>query len=373
MAGMWSKTMVSVASLLSRRSGSRSFIRFSCWRMSAHDVLARSAVDTVETELWLYRWCLNPRRTDTVRTVLSRIILVIAALHLLCGRLLAQGPSAPIHLSPFLGRPVQNPESLSGRWEAPDGQGGALGLDLQLTTTVPADVRTLSGVTQTWFSLQMGVYQRKGATVQFGEENFFVDSYPDRNIQFDQGRLTLHFASPRAGVRAVDLDLIQQPGSSWEGRFHRGEFDSRVKLLRPGAGKRGLVDPLVGTWLENAGNVPPAHSCLHVAQQTATEWTGWADSLWVPGNVQYAPQFSRPATAEEHYGVLVKVERKQGHSFSFALGAYEALCCPQMFIGRLNQAGTLLKGGWPAGPNEAPRPGSWKKMRGDSCVDPGHQ
>jgi hypothetical protein len=144
-----------------------------------------------------------------------------------------------------------------------------------------------------------------------------------------------------------------------------------VNLLRPGAGKQYPIDPVVGTWLENTGNFPPSRSCLHVAQQTATEWTGWADYLTVPGNEQYPPHVKRPATAEERYGELVKVERKQDHSFSFELGAYEALCCPRTFIGRLNAAGTLLKGGWPAGPNEAPRPGSWREMRGDSCVDPG--
>ncbi len=32
-----------------------------------------------------------------------------------------------------------------GLWEAPDGQGGAVGLPVLLTTTVPADVATLSG------------------------------------------------------------------------------------------------------------------------------------------------------------------------------------------------------------------------------------
>jgi hypothetical protein len=133
--------------------------------------------------------------------VLGRIILVIAALDLSVGRLLAQGPSAPIHLSPLWGQPVPHPESLSGLWEAPDGHGGAVGLHLQLTTTVPADVKSLRGVTQAWLSLQGAVYQRKGATPQMGEQNFFGDSYPHSGIQFDQGRLTLHFASPRAGVQ----------------------------------------------------------------------------------------------------------------------------------------------------------------------------
>lgn len=249
--------------------------------------------------------------------MLGRIILVIAALHLSFGRLLAQGPSAPIHLSPRLGQPVPHPESLSGVWEAPDGQGGTVGLHLQLTTTVPANGTTLSGVTQSWFSLAIGVYRRKGATLQFGEENFFVDSYPDSGIRFDQGRLTLHFVSSDAGVPRIDLDLVQQPGRDWEGRFHRGDFDSRLKLLRPTMDTRWPIDPVVGSWLENTGKFPPDRSCLHVAQQAATEWTEWGDSFSVLGNVQYAPQLSRPARAYERYGELIKIQRNQDHSFSF--------------------------------------------------------
>jgi hypothetical protein len=297
--------------------------------------------------------------------VLGRIILVIAALHVLSGGLLAQGPSAPIHLSPLLGQSVSHPESLSGIWEAPDGQGGAVGLHLQLTTTVPADVTTLSGVTQSWFSLTIGVYRRKGGTIQIGEENFFVDSYPDSNITFDQGRLTLHFTPSRA----IDLDLVQKPDNAWEGRFHRGDFDSRVKLLRPGMRTGRPVDPVVGTWLENTGKLSPNRSCLHVAEQTATQWTAWSDSLSLLGNVRYAPQLSRPTTAYERYGELAKVERNQDQSFSFELGAYRAACCSYTFIGTVNAAGTLLEGTWPAGPNP-PRLGSWRKMRGDSCIDP---
>jgi hypothetical protein len=139
--------------------------------------------DEALQELRSHDRCLNLTGERSESNVLSRIILVTASLHLSFGGLLAQGPSAPIRLSPLLGQPVPNPESLSGIWEAPDGRGGAVGLHLQLTTVVPADVTRLSGVTQSWFSLQVGVYQRNGPTIQFGEENFFVDSYPDSNIR----------------------------------------------------------------------------------------------------------------------------------------------------------------------------------------------
>ncbi len=315
-------------------------------------------------------WCLNQRATETVG-VLGSITLVIAVLYSLSGRLLAQDSPTPTYHSPFVGEPVPHPELLSGFWEAPDGQGGAVGVHLQLTTTVPAVVLTLRGVTQSWFGLQGSVYQRKGDRVQRGEESFFADSYPDSNIRFDRGRLTLHFTSSRTGVPAVDLDLLQQPGSAWEGRIHRGGFDARVKLLRPGEGKRRSVDPLVGTWLQITGNLPPERYCLHVAEQTETGLTGWEDLLAVPGSVQDSLHLPRPATAQERYGEPIEIRRKQVGSFSFELGGYSGVCCPHTFIAKLNRAGTLLKETSPPGLNPAPHPGSWRKMRGNSCVDPG--
>jgi hypothetical protein len=52
-------------------------------------------------------------------------ILVIVLLGLPFGALLAQAPQEVRHHSPLEGTPVLHPESLSGLWEAPDGQGGA--------------------------------------------------------------------------------------------------------------------------------------------------------------------------------------------------------------------------------------------------------
>lgn len=295
-------------------------------------------------------------------------ILLAAVLGLLLGRLLAQNPPAPRYHSPLLGQPVPHPESLSGLWETPDGKDGAVGLHLQLTTTVPADVKTLRGVPQSWLSLQIGVYQRKGVMVQFGEQNYFMDSDPDSGLRFEQGRLRLHFVPSNGGLPAVDLDLIQQPDSAWEGRLHRGDFDAHVKLQRPGVSRGFPHDPLVGTWLENPTNFLVSRSCLHIIQQTATEWTGWSDSLTVLGSLQYAPYVSRPTTAEEHYGELMKVQRKPNGSFSFELGAFNSVCCPQRFVGTLAPAGTLLQGAWPTGMNQTPRLGSWRKIPGDSCL-----
>lgn len=199
------------------------------------------------------------------------------------------------------------------------------------------------------------------------DKNYFVDYSPTNGVRFDKGRLQLHFVPSSVVVPAVDLDLIQEPDGSWEGRFHRGDFDSRIKLLRPGAGRGFARDPAVGTWSENQTGFP-VRSCLHIAQQTATEWTGWSDSLTVLGSVQYAPHLSKPATAMERYGELVDVARKQDGSFSFTLDAFTGVCCSRRFVGTLAPAGALLEGTWLSGPNQITRQGSWTKMSADSCL-----
>ena len=165
----------------------------------------------------------------------------------------------------------------------------------------------------------------------------------------------------------MDLDLLQQSDSSWEGRFHRGNFDSRVKLRRPGAGGGLPRDPAVGTWSENSMD-SSMRSCVHIVQQTATEWTGWSDSLTVLGSMPYASQVPRPATAVEHYGELMKVKRNQNGSFSFELGAFNGVCCPHRFAGTLTSSGTQIQGAWLSGPNQIARQGGWTKMSGDSCI-----
>ena len=114
----------------------------------------------------------------------------------------------PDDRSPYLSSPVAHPEALSGLWETSNGHGGAVGIHLLLTTTVPGDVKTLHGTTQSWQSLEVGVYERKLATIQVGEQNYFSDSPRGGNVSFDMGRLRLHFVSRVASEPSMDLDLV---------------------------------------------------------------------------------------------------------------------------------------------------------------------
>ncbi|HUO59396.1 MAG TPA: hypothetical protein VMU24_01930, partial [Candidatus Acidoferrales bacterium] len=65
------------------------------------------------------------------------------------------GASAQTQLSAndrsfYLNHPVVDPESLSGIWEAADGRGGAVGIHLELATTLPGDTSPPIWTPQSW-------------------------------------------------------------------------------------------------------------------------------------------------------------------------------------------------------------------------------
>jgi hypothetical protein len=253
---------------------------------------------------------------------------------------------------------VVDPEGLSGLWETSNGHGGAVGIHLQLATSVAADAKwdgkTLAGVQQLWQYLEVGVYERAGAVLVFGEENFFSDSPRGAHVTVEEGRLQLHFVSQWADTPSVDLDLVKQPGDRWVGRLHRGSFDSQVTLERPGAGaeKRSA---LAGTWMNVSTN-----ECMHIAERGSAEFTGWSDSLQLPNEARCMPPAERPSRVMEIYGDLIKVQEGADGTASFEFGAYNAMCCSNVIRGRPNADGGTIEVAWPLGP--------WKKMPGDSCL-----
>ena len=282
---------------------------------------------------------------------------------------LARGQPMPSHargddhknndVSPYIGRAMSHPEDLSGLWEAANGHGGAVGIHLMLSTTVPVTARTLRGISQSWDNLQIGVYERKGAVIKFGEQNYFTDSARGGSVRLDDGRLTLHFS----GDPAIDLELLQQPENVWIGRFHRGAFDSTVTLRRPRISDPAKENPIVGTWV---GTSLLSNMCIHVFQQSESEFNGWSDSLQVgdPGMQGFGLK-----TAVEHYGDLAKVDLDAAGSVTFELHAFTGMCCSHKYVGKLHPDGTLIDGAWPPGPNQTPRDDSLRKMPGDSCVE----
>ncbi len=283
---------------------------------------------------------------------------------LLGGGILAQQvPSQPT--SPYAGMPVLHPESLSGLWEASDNRGGAVGIILTLRTTVPTDPLAASGAPDSWVDLSVGVFQRRGAALRFGDTNYFMDSSDTAPVRFEHGRLTLHFAARMPDSLAVDLDL-EQRDQAWVGRLHRGQFDSAVTLRRPGA-SLNVVAPVVGTWREHDSLVGSDLSCIHLAEQSPDGLTGWSDSIYVPGRVRFAPGVHPLATTPNVYGRLMKVQLQPDGNIQLELGAFSGVCCSRHFAGRLAENGQDLLGDWIAGPNQIQRQASWTKMPAGSC------
>ena len=258
----------------------------------------------------------------------------------------------------YLNQPVFHPEALSGIWETPNGNGGAVGIHLQLATKLPDDSR-ISWTPQAWQHLAIGVFERETTDEAFGNMNGFSDSIRGGGASYKDGRLVLHFDWLAKDPLIVDLDLRLQANGCWHGRFHRNSFDRVVSLCRPTPSRPFRLNPLVGTWSQTNGF---GESCLHIAQTGPDTFTGWTDSLQIPGKILYAPTIPFPHQLYENYGSPLKVERFSSGIVRITFGAYSGICCPHAFLGKLNADDSMLKG------NFDPAPATFARTSGDSCV-----
>ncbi len=269
---------------------------------------------------------------------------------------------APEDRSFYLNRPVIHPEALSGIWEAPDGRGGAVGLHLQLATTLPGEASPPLWTPQSWLDLEVGVFDRTGPEIAIGEENHSSDSIRGGGALFQDNRLKLHFVSKSKDTPSVDLDLLLQLNGCWHGRFRRGAFDSMVELCRPTPGRHAVVSPLVGTWFQTSG---AGWDCIHIAQTGLATFVGWSDSLMIPGRIRFGPNIPQPHVLYERFGSLAKVDLAGDKFVSVEFGADSPICCSYRFIGKLSADGTKLHG-----KDQTSLDATFTKMHGESCVDP---
>ncbi len=263
------------------------------------------------------------------------------------------------------GKSVESPEKMSGVWEASNGTQGVVGLHFLLTTKVAGAPTTLTGVPQTEEHLAIGVYQRNGPQLRQGDQNYFMDS-PDSGVSWDGKRLALNWTPRVAGDPAIDLDLIyDNEQQTWSGQFHRGAFSGHVTLRRPTVKGNVTASPLTGTWVSNRSGM---NGCVHIVQGADGTLMGWSDDLQLSGRYRYANGLKPPEQTFEQYGDLVKAEQTGKNSFSIEFKAYTAMCCSHTYVGTLADDGSILNGGWQAGPNQTPMNLTWRKLRGDSCV-----
>ncbi len=274
----------------------------------------------------------------------------------------------PGDTSPYLGRPVTHPEGLSGFWEASNGHGGAVGINLFLFTLVPTEGwEELSDAPQSWQSLELEVYERAGAEIGSRQGGGFSDSPRGGNVSFEGGRLELHFIPRNPSDPSIDVDLTQQSGDRWAGRLHRGSFDSKVLLSRPGANMIGKANSIVGTWV---GGVGVPLSCVHITQQEPNEFIGWTDSLPPPLGPPNGlmPRGLSPKVRFPFYGRPIGIHLESGGKILFDPNEANGICCSQTFVGKLTQDGKLIQGLQRS--TESPQDASLRKLAGDSCISP---
>jgi hypothetical protein len=272
----------------------------------------------------------------------------------------ASGPDAPQEeRNSNLSKPVDRPEAISGVWETSDGAEGAVGIHIQLYTSVSGDADPPVWLPQSWQGVNVGIFHRAGAEIQFGEEGYFEP------VILEGDHLQLHFASAHADIPSVDLDLLHLSDGCWHGRFHRGDFDSTVSLCRPAPAIGITPDPLAGTWSAESG-----FSCLHIFQTGASTFTGWTDDLEVPGKIRFCASDSALRNLQQSYGALAKVERTEDGGISVEMHTFAMLCCPHPFTATLSTDGRTLHASYPSAPNQAEQEETWTKAPGETCVDP---
>lgn len=263
----------------------------------------------------------------------------------------------------YFDRPVFHPEALSGVWETPDGKGGAVGIELKLTTAVMNFPIQSGWSPMHWRGLEVGVFERSGPEIEVGDANFFMDTARG-GARLEQDRLQIHFRAREKWEPSFDIDLVLQRDDCWHGRFHRGTFDRVVTLCRPAPGQGAALSPFVGTWLEISG---ANARCVHIAQTGRGTFVGWSDWLQVPGRAKYARGVSRPGKLLEFFGALDEVKLAGRRVIDVEFGDY-GICaglCQYSFFGRLSADGNKLRG------KLAGYSVTFSKMPGDSCVNPG--
>jgi hypothetical protein len=252
---------------------------------------------------------------------------------------------------------VEEPERLSGLWEAPAGPDSVVGLDITLSTKISGAVTSLANVEQHQEQILFRVYQRHGAELKFG----------GGHTQWDGKRLIMHFVSSTKDDLAIDIDLTyNEKLETWTGLFHCGSFTEDVTLRRPSPGPKVKVSPMVGTWA-GAGTSDSGH-CLHIVEQSDRVFAGWQDMLKMPGRDCYANGLKPPDQSREYYGEPVKVIQTDDHAFSIVFGAYSAVCCQLTLTGTVSADNSTLNAAWlPGSLQRLPNSLTWRKVQGNSC------
>jgi hypothetical protein len=128
--------------------------------------------------------------------------------------------------------------TFEGIWEAEDGSGGAVGINLwQESSSSPHGGPPVDGNQVPHPVPQIGAYQRAHARVRCLEESFSDTGWrghKDAGVSAELIGEHLVVTYPQfPGEKAMDLDLTwDNKADVWRGRFHIGAYDKQVVLHR---------------------------------------------------------------------------------------------------------------------------------------------
>jgi hypothetical protein len=289
------------------------------------------------------------------------VFAILLLLQLWCVRILAQHSDVSDNK-----KIIEEPERLSGVWETEIGSGKTIGLHFNLITEIEGSPTSLTRILQYEYHLDIGVYQKSGKDLKYGDQNYFSLS-GDGAAFWDGKRLILKFAPPPTSrLPAIDLNLTyDEKQETWTGLFHRDSFSGDVTLRRPNADKSVAASKLAGTWAGTGS--PDRIGCLHIVQRPDGTLEGWSDGLQLPGLTRYANGLKAPQKTFEYYGETINVSQTDQAVFSIEFGATSPMCCAHTFVGQLSADGALLDGSWQPGPNQSASKANWKRVLGDSC------
>ena len=120
--------------------------------------------------------------------------------------------------SPVADRPIADPEAISGLWEAPDGHGGVIDLELRVDAFAPPHAKSLNGIEQRLLDADVFLYRRSQAEIVRDDQNLFESSAPGGVALFEHGRLTVR-------VPSCGLEVHEVQGEQWSGTM-QGAPDS---------------------------------------------------------------------------------------------------------------------------------------------------
>ena len=235
-------------------------------------------------------------------------------------------------------------------------------MNILVSTTVPSSAKNLTGVPQHLEDLEIGLYQRSHSDVELLGFNFFTAS-PTGGATWDGRHLRIDLRS-KADLPEIHVSLTWTSASmSWTGTFQRGSFKGNAVTLKHPVGPD--KSPLPGTWISDDGS---AIKCLHIAEAQDGTYTGWSDSIQVPGRLRYAKGIQPAERTFEQYGDIARVKVTEPDRVQVELGAYTAMCCPHPFVATLSRDGRYLASEWPAGQNQSSHQTRWTRVQGNSCI-----